>query len=284
MALSGMREELRSLVNEPVTALMTDTQANAWLNDGSRLVARKTECLEDRRSFSSVAYQRYYDRSDYFLRLKDMAFDARYTVWPVDNRQWELETRTNPDNTSSKPWWVRDWEEKYEVWPRLSGDADASTLDTTIATAATSMTMASTEGFEKMGYLKIESEVIRYNNITGITNGVVEGMARGVEGTTDTSHATAVAITKRDFVEDFYCMPQTMTTDAQVTSMPIDSYDAIYLWGQYKWHSKNKDPQNAGMYKGMFEQECSRLKTDLRKKQKRLNKTIKGGDRYVGRL
>jgi hypothetical protein len=284
MALSDMRSELRNLVNEPVTALMTDTQANAWLNDGSRLVARKTECLEDRRSFSAVGYQQYYSHGTYFLRLKDLAFDSRYTVWPVDNRAWEMETRFNPTNLSSRPQIVRDWEDKYEVFPRVSADADTTTLDTTIDTGASYMTVADATGFDKMGRVLLESEVIGYNHLTGVTNAIIEGLQRGLEGTTDTSHASAVTITKRDFIEDFYCVPQTMATDAQVSSMPVDAFEAIYLWGQYKWHSKNKDPEKAGGFKNMFEQECHRLKSDLRKKQNRLNKTIKAGDRYIGRL
>ena len=75
-----------------------------------------------------------------------------------------------------------------------------------------------------------------------------------------------------------------MTTDTTVSSMPVDSFNAIYLWGQYKWYSKNKEPEQAMLMKGMFDQECARLKIDLRSKQKRLAKSIKASDRFIGRL
>lgn len=282
--MGEMLSELRNVINEPVTALMTDTQGIQWLNDGGREVARRTECLEDKRSFSSIAYQQHYSHGTYWLRMKDMSFDNRNTVWPMDARTWDMETRQSYDNTSNRPQYIRDWEEKYEIWPRLNASADASTLGSTIATAATSLTIADGTGFDRMGRFTLESEIIEYTNKTGTaTDAVLEGLVRGAEGTTDASHATAVAITRRDFIEEFYCLPQTYTS-ADATSMPQDSLNAVYLWGQYKFHSKNKEPQIVAQYKGMFEDECKRLKVDLRKKQKKINKTLKAGDRYIGRL
>jgi hypothetical protein len=280
LALSAATEQFRSFVNEPVTALMTDTQAKVWINDGSREVARRTECLEDTRSFSSVGYQRYYSHGTYFLRLKDMCFDQLHTIWPLDGREWEMETRYSP-NSLGRPQRVKDWEDKYEIWPRPSSSADTTTLSSAMATGATSITMAAGTGFDKMGRVKIGSEIIGYNHLTG---SIIEGCQRGMEGTTDTSHGVGSTVTKRDFVENIYAIPQTMVTDAQVSSMPKDAWKAIFLWSQEQWYIKNKEFERVAEIDGLFEKECARLKTDLRKKQRVLNRTIKAADRFIGRL
>jgi hypothetical protein len=66
-----------------------------------------------------------------------------------------------------------------------------STLNGTITSTATSLTLTSASSFPVNGVIKIDSEQIAYNNIAG---NVLSGLTRGYNGTTAASHTTGAAV------------------------------------------------------------------------------------------
>lgn len=82
-----------------------------------------------------------------------------------------------------------------QVWiNRQSGATSATglTLDGTINSAVTTITLSSTDGLSAVGYIKLDSEIISY---TGKTATTLTGCLRGQAGTTAASHTHGAAVT-----------------------------------------------------------------------------------------
>lgn len=88
----------------------------------------------------------------------------------------------------------------YDITPlRLTtaaGDvtfaATANTLAADVAASDESLTLTSATGFPEAGLIKINSEQIRYAQVSG---NVLEGLTRGVNGTTAAAHSSTDAVT-----------------------------------------------------------------------------------------
>jgi len=81
-----------------------------------------------------------------------------------------------------------------QVWvDRQSGDINATaiTLNGGISATDTSITLSSVVGLNYVGFIKIDSETIGYNEISGNT---LQGCVRGVNNTTAASHLNNAAV------------------------------------------------------------------------------------------
>lgn len=82
-----------------------------------------------------------------------------------------------------------------QVWiNRQSGATSATglTLNGTINSSITTITLSSTDGLSAVGYIKLDSEIISY---TGKTSTTLTGCLRGQAGTTAAGHTTGAAVT-----------------------------------------------------------------------------------------
>tara|TARA_X000001382_G_scaffold1314_1_gene1600 strand:- start:1824 stop:2759 length:936 start_codon:yes stop_codon:yes gene_type:complete len=70
-------------------------------------------------------------------------------------------------------------------------EIDTTTLDGTLSSSATTVTVASTSGFDSSGTIFIENEQITY---TGTSSTTFTGATRGANGTTAAAHASAVQV------------------------------------------------------------------------------------------
>ena len=97
-----------------------------------------------------------------------------------------------------------------QVWlNRQTGQNNsvATVLNGSITATDTSITVTDASQLSSAGFIKIDSEVISYPNVVG---NVLTNCARGQNGTTATSHATAAAIT----VQNLPCINVWPTPDA----------------------------------------------------------------------
>ena len=81
-----------------------------------------------------------------------------------------------------------------QVWiDRQSGYENATTitLNGAVTSTATTITLSSVVGLNYVGFIKVGSETIGYNEISGNT---LQNCVRGVENTTATSHLTGASI------------------------------------------------------------------------------------------
>ena len=85
-----------------------------------------------------------------------------------------------------------------QVWiDRQSGAENATTitLNGAVTSTATTITLSSVVGLNYVGFIKVGSETIGYNEISGNT---LQNCVRGVENTTATSHLTGAAVLVRN--------------------------------------------------------------------------------------
>lgn len=81
-----------------------------------------------------------------------------------------------------------------QVWvQRMSGQTELTTLtlDGTITSTATTITLSSTIGLATSGYIKLDSEIIYYSYITG---NVLYNCSRGQANTTAAAHTTGASV------------------------------------------------------------------------------------------
>ena len=85
-----------------------------------------------------------------------------------------------------------------QVWiDRQTGDTNTTsiTLNGTITSTATTITLSSVVGLNYVGFIKIGSETIGYNQISGNT---LQTCVRGVDNSTATGHTTGAAVSVRN--------------------------------------------------------------------------------------
>jgi hypothetical protein len=85
-----------------------------------------------------------------------------------------------------------------QVWiDRQSGyeNVTAKTLQTTITSSSNQITLSSVEGLNYVGFIKLGSETIGYNEISGNT---LQNCVRGVENTTAAGHTAGAIVTVRN--------------------------------------------------------------------------------------
>ena len=85
-----------------------------------------------------------------------------------------------------------------QVWiDRQTGDTNTTsiTLNGTITSTATTITLSSVVGLNYVGFIKIGSETIGYNQISGNT---LQNCVRGVDNSTATGHTTGAAVSVRN--------------------------------------------------------------------------------------
>jgi hypothetical protein len=84
-----------------------------------------------------------------------------------------------------------------ELYPKPMEDADVTTLDKAISSAATSITLDSVDGFQSAGRAKIGSEVISWKNVD-VDNCELQNVERALEGTIAAAHSEGALVTERN--------------------------------------------------------------------------------------
>jgi hypothetical protein len=175
-----------------------------YLNQALRDIAKIQKVLrhfEGERTWSSVAYQQKYALPAIHA-FRPAA--ARFDNEPI--HQWD---KTDQERLGSvdrhsqgTPLHFCLWNGYLELWPLPQDAADSTTLDGGITATATTITLASMDGFEDAGRAIIDSEVISWTNIDA-TNLQLEGCERGLEGTVAAAHLTGATITERNI--ELFC-------------------------------------------------------------------------------
>jgi len=86
---------------------------------------------------------------------------------------------------------IMQYNEYIDKYVDQEDEIDTTTLDGTLSSSATTVTVASTSGFDSSGTIFIENEQITY---TGTSSTEFTGATRGANGTTAAAHASAVQV------------------------------------------------------------------------------------------
>lgn len=197
-SLGRMQRSVRRLLNEPALDQVTDDDIIEEINEKQRDIAheRLWPFYEDTFSDSTVAYQKAYtiDSDIAFGKVHNVTVKsqplAKIDTVRFDMLQWDVAITGNPTH-------IRVWNGDIELYPMLTTSAQTTTLNGSLGTSATSITVVSTSGFSPSGRIIIDSEIMSYTT-TSVTQFL--GVKRGLEESTATTHTSTTTVTERDII------------------------------------------------------------------------------------
>lgn len=182
------------------TSNITQYDLVRWANKGQDIIADRTNCIEKRITFSSVADQLEYVPDSSFIRPIQIDFvQGTQNIYTLKNKDiLKMRGLESWNTTSSHPDCFTMFNRKIRINPVVSSSAGTASMTASITASLTTITVDSTSSFPSHGRAIMDSEVFEY---TGKTDTTFTGVTRGVEGTTASTHdgtSTAVTVTERD--------------------------------------------------------------------------------------
>lgn len=216
---------LRARINEVSESNWLDARLKEILDESSVQLCEDTLCLSAERTFSVTAYQPDFPLPTNFLGINVMQYQEGMPLDAIDYDEWR-ELYSNAIRRTGRPRYCMvnfDVLEgtggigNFRIDPVPSSSANTTTLNgAIISTSATSITVTSTASFKEQGTVIIDSEVIRYRNISSTQLLVC---TRGAEGTTAATHLTGATVTERDIRVRYFTYPAAMS-GSQDTQIP----------------------------------------------------------------
>lgn len=217
-SLGRMIRAVRRLLQEPDLQYITDDDIMEELNERQRDVAheRLWPFFEDIFSDSIVAYQNSYAiDSDVTIGKAHSIVVRGDPQKKIDGVRWDIlhfDTARTGDPTH-----VNIWNNQIRVYPTPTDAAQTTTLNGALSASATTITVASTTGFEDSGRIIIDSEIISYTNKTSTT---FRGCVRGLEESTAATHTDTTTVTERDIIYTANREPNELVDTQDETSVP----------------------------------------------------------------
>jgi len=188
-------EEVRSRFNEPVAATVSNNFITRLLNRGACILSSDIYALDDVITFSSVKNQQEYALPVDFIACSGVIYNYGSTHYKLKEvTKMEL-NRFMPMYGVPYCYALDRANGKFVVYPTISEDATATTLNGALNATATTIVVTSSTGFLSQGRVIIDSEVIQY---TGTTATTLTGCVRGVDGTTAATHLTLAPVTAKN--------------------------------------------------------------------------------------
>src|SRR3990167_11289609 len=219
--LNSMENKVRKLLDErEPDSKLTDEEIEDALDDKQKEIAhqRLWSFFENTRSFSLVADQFAYDLPVTVQKIHAVKVDTQPLVF-ITQGEWNLR-HWDTNETSGDATHYGIWNGQLRLYPRPSAADSTTTLGAAISsTTATSITVASSSGFNRGDYYRfiIDSEVIY---ATASTSTTFTGCLRGREGTTAATHSNGATVTERSIVYDVHVEPDKLVDSQQRTAIP----------------------------------------------------------------
>lgn len=195
MDLSAMVTLTRDLLAEPVSSFYSDSHIVNWLNIKKDDLCGRADVLEALVTTSLVKSIADYSLPSDYTRIKRLEIikgNSLYECQPQDlKEQWYGTVK----QTSNPPEGYNIWEGKIRLDNRPANGANTSALSAGVATGGTEFSVKSAAGLPKMGRMLVDSEVMGWWRLSGNT---CVTLSKGLEGTTDASHAANATCFLRD--------------------------------------------------------------------------------------
>ena len=252
MTLGDLLDLVRAYIAEPIASYWSEAELTNYINYGLNDFCNRTQILEDIRTWSSVDNQEDYTLPTGWCAIKKLyqvKGNSQYLLSPQSVNEY-LDSTINTVSSTAESYNI--WTDKIRLKPRINADADVGALSAVLATAATSAGLLTNSVFPRMGRVLIGSEVIGFTAKSG-TSGLI-GLQRGLEGTTDTSHALSSIVYERDLFVYFNKLDATMTSTASTPAIPTQFHDALAFYAASIAKQKSKDWDLANNFKAQYEQ------------------------------
>jgi hypothetical protein len=251
MTLGQIRTLTRTLLSESTASYWSDAELNNYINYGLDDFCNLTDVLEDISTDSLVQYKADYTLPSDYTKLKQVEIvrgNSINLLWPEDLQ----ETYTGiVKTTSNPPTSYNLWEGNLRIRERPASSAQATTLNGTITSSATTLVLTDASGFPRAGRLLIGSEVIVYWMVSTNT---LSGLERGAEGTTAAAHTDLDAVTLRDIWMYHYKKDATLTIDLDTPNIPSQFHEGLAYYAASLGRRKSKDHDLANEYTARYQE------------------------------
>lgn len=250
MDLSGMVSLTRDLLASPTEGFYHDSSIINWINYKAEDLCGRADVLESLVTTSLVQSVGDYSLPSDYTRLKRVEIvkgNSVYECVPLDLKESYnsiVRQKENPPSTYNL------WEEKLRLGGLPSVGAYTSSLSAAVATGATELSVKSAAGLPKVGRLQIGTEIVGYWRLSGNT---CVTLAKGLEGTTDTSHTANATCFLRDVYTYYNRKESAMTSLDSSLAMPSQFHKGICFGAASIGRNKSKDYELAQFFDSKFE-------------------------------
>lgn len=131
MVTSDIIQDVRDQLDQPTSTYLTDAMILRWINEAQRIIARKTRCIQDSTTLTTVASQAAYTLDD-VVQVEAIYWDD--TGDKLQELSWasvNLHGLGDTTDTGTPEFWGR-WNDgstgKVYLFPTPSGDGDTLTV------------------------------------------------------------------------------------------------------------------------------------------------------------
>lgn len=185
-------------------------------------------------TFSLVQYQQNYSLPSDYMSTDILTYknDLGTLIQQVTQTEMMMAYRHPYNKTAERPRFYTTiydrGSEVIQLFPRPTTAATADTLNGNINASVTTLTLNDSTNFPAKGRVIINSEVIEYNH-NDTANNELEGLTRGVEGTTAASHSDTDAVTLRDMNLYYWATADDLNDDTDTPLYP-ETYHMIPVY------------------------------------------------------
>ncbi len=162
-----MTRRVRQLVEEIDTSLGTlykDATIKEIIRSRVDEWARETEYLEGIFPFPVVGGQVEYLLPTDFLEMKLMDDQSPANLLRLEYINVQRYQELIQNISSGVPQYYNLWKNRVRLYPIPATASAATTLNGAIASTATTITLTDASDFPEQGYLRVNNEIIQYNN------------------------------------------------------------------------------------------------------------------------
>jgi hypothetical protein len=269
--LKQLRQMIPDPTQDPVTGLQdqviscehdgfrfTNATLLDWLSDGLTEVVKYTNWrVEDWFAFAAQAKQPIYQLdlrwhqilAVYAYQRQCFPFPQQYTIYPAQAVGQPLTYGTHR----------RVGALELSYWPNPDLGDPRTALASSIGPDSEVIDLLSTEGFLPFGWVKIDGELIQYQQVEGTRLSVSR---RGCAGTLKEPHVAFAPARSCSLWVKGKRIPSTLTTPQSVVEVPPAFMVPIRTYARAQVKGAEQDDQAEGQLMQRFWQECERILVD----------------------
>jgi hypothetical protein len=206
--LAEQIEEVRRRIDEPIAQKISNNYIIRCLADGQDKLSEQVYVnTNDMAGYSSVLNQDGYTLPTNYININQVVWQIDVSHYPLGRMDYMAITQSLPQQGDPAYYAIDEARKRMVLMPIPQGNAQTTTLSSSVAVGDTTINVTSTTGFGGLGYIQIDSEIIQYTAVN--TAGTqFTGCVRGVAGTTASSHNNAATVYWIDIMVYYTRLPK----------------------------------------------------------------------------
>jgi hypothetical protein len=210
-----------------------------WIDDAGRILCGQARVIVDWHALRSTSGMDTYELPTQILDVMECFYDLEELgSSPERLDQYKIKV-TAPSYTFGHH--SSHATPRLHVWPMPERSGATTTLNGSITSSATSLTLTSSSNFLAYGFLKIDNEIIMYRSVSGNT---VSNLLRGQSLTVAASHNNGATVTELNLTMKVHRMPMAVTCDTRL-EIPSEFWPLIELYVISKVREAEQDHEIA---------------------------------------